>query len=289
MRIDFISLKGRRETNEDKHTIKLNLDGKNKEENPINIYGIYDGHGIENGRIISSYLSKTLPVYLINKETKYPLKEAYIKKLYLLIQDTIKTKLKKYIEKNGSTCLIVCQYIHNNINYLDILNTGDSRCVMCVEKKVKYSNLTSLNSPTFEAVALTQDHKPNWTKELERITKLGGKIEFDGVDWRIGDLSVSRSFGDTEFEKYITCMPDLIRHRIDKTDKFLVIACDGLWDVMSNQDVVNFIISYCYDILTWKKINTKNNIAKLLAEYALKLGSTDNISIIIVFFDDASK
>ena len=115
---------------------------------------------------------------------------------------------------------------------------------------------------------------------------MGGKITYDGYDWRIKDLSVSRAFGDIDARPYLTHKPDIFRYKLDKNDKFFVLACDGLWDVMSNDDVSNFVLLNCYDITTKHRINKNVNASKLLAEYALKKGSTDNVSIVIAFLPE---
>ena len=104
-----------------------------------------------------------------------------------------------------------------------------------------------------------------------------------GFDWRVKDLSVSRAFGDIDATPFLSHRPDLYRYKLDKNDKFFVLACDGLWDVMSNCDVVNFILLHCYDNTTNVRINKSINIAKKLAEYAIKKGSTDNITIVAFF------
>ena len=63
------------------------------------------------------------------------------------------------------------------------------------------------------------------------------------------------------------------------------MACDGLWDVVSNQDAVNFVLMNSYDKSLKRRIKNNVNIAKKLAEYAYNKGSTDNISVIIIFLD----
>lgn len=154
--------------------------------------------------------------------------------------------------------------------YLNILNTGDCRCIICRDNF---------------ALPLTKDHKPHWPEENRRIIKTGGKIVFDGFDFRIKDLSVSRAFGDTDATPFVSHRPDIFRYKIEKSDKFIVLACDGLWDVLSNDEVVNFILITSYDQSLTKRIVDNNvNVAKKLAEYALTKGSTDNISVIIAFF-----
>jgi serine/threonine protein phosphatase PrpC len=290
MRIQIISLKGHRKTNEDSEVVEVNLDGKDKTKGIRNMYSIFDGHGNTNGKIISSFLSKVMAQQLMDTQTEFPLKKSYIKNLYSSVQELIKTKLPKYAEHNGSTALIAVQYIHNGSQYLDILNTGDCRVILCKEQKsiAKLTNLTvTKQEPSFISVQISKDHKPNTPEEQKRIIALGGKdkIKFDGFDHRICDLSVSRSFGDFDAAPYVTFMPDLFRYKIDKEDRFLILGCDGLYDSLTNQAIVDFVISHCYDINTWKKKETKENIAKKLGEYAIRMGSTDNISVIIIFFD----
>jgi hypothetical protein len=84
-----------------------------------------------------------------------------------------------------------------------------------------------------------------WPEEKRRIKNLGGTITHypKGDDPRIKGLSVSRAFGDFNAEPYLTNMPDIFRYKLDKNDKFIVFACDGLWEVLQNQDVVNFILN----------------------------------------------
>jgi serine/threonine protein phosphatase PrpC len=269
MHVHSVSLKGRREQNEDKHNIILN--GNNKDPNlaKVNFFGVYDGHG---GKSISKCLSKCISGYFMDKRVQYPLSESYVKSTYDHVQNTFRTKYKKIASYCGSTCLIAIHYKKDNNEYVNVLNTGDSRCVLCRD------NL---------AIALTKDHKPNWPEEKNRIEKLNGVIKFDGEDYRIKDLSVSRAFGDIDAEPYVTHLPDIYTYKLNNTDKFLILACDGLWDVLSNQDVVNFILTHAYDDITHKRIATPDNIAKKLAEYAiLKKGTGDNVSILIVFFKD---
>ena len=98
-------------------------------------------------------------------------------------------------------------------------------------------------------------------------------------------MSVSRAFGDLDATPYVTHVPEIHRYQMDtKNDKFIIVACDGLWDVLSNQDAVNFVLGLCYDNTLIKHNDNKENIAQKLAEYAIKKGSTDNITTIVAFF-----
>lgn len=265
------SKQGHRDQNEDKHSCVLNLDETNNKFNKnkaqINYFAVYDGHG---GKFVSTYLSEHLPNCFMNKKMVYPLKKKIVKKLYTYFQNELATKYKKSSEECGSTCCIVIQYNDGDSYYLNVLNTGDSRAIMCRD------NI---------AMTLTKDHKPHLFEEKARIKALGGDITFDGFDWRCGDgLSVSRAFGDLSSSPFVTYMPDIFKYKLNKNDKFLIVACDGLYDVLSSDYIVNFVLENCYDPKTNVRINKTINIANKLAEHAIIKGSTDNVSIIVVFF-----
>jgi len=118
-----------------------------------------------------------------------------------------------------------------------VANAGDSRAVLC------RAGL---------AVALSDDHKPNHPTEKWRIEAAGGYVETCGPgQYRVnGNLNLSRALGDLEYKKdrklgpeaqIISATPDVkIEHRRTE-DEFLVLCCDGVWDVKSNQEVVDFI------------------------------------------------
>jgi serine/threonine protein phosphatase PrpC len=265
MNIHAVSLMGRRNENEDKHNIIINKNGKNTDQAKVNYLGLYDGHG---GKYVSKFLAKYLPDKFIAKNLSYPLSDDYILKSYNDLNTQLCSVHEKQASQCGSTCLVLLNFKgRDKANYIHILNTGDSRAILCK------NNL---------GIPLTKDHKPNWPEEKARIEKLNGKIYYDGDDYRIKDLSVSRAFGDISAHPYVTSVPDIFTYKLDEQDKFIVMACDGLWDVLTSQEVVNFILIECYDG-AFQRIKKDVNIAKKLGEYAIKRGSTDNITILVGF------
>ena len=88
------------------------------------------------------------------------------------------------------------------------------------------------------------------------------------------DLSLSHAFGDEDNAPFISQIPDIYIKEITTDTKYIVMACDGLWDVIDNKDLFN--------LLNFYKKNKSVNYASDLANEALKRGSTDNISIIII-------
>nr|XP_047140270.1 probable protein phosphatase 2C 45 [Hydra vulgaris] len=265
MSTHFVSLKGDRPSNEDCHNIILELNSDNRDVAKVNYYGIYDGHG---GKFVSKFLMENLPQFFMSSKVQYPLNRDYVNNVYDKIKNVLFTKYEKESMECGSTCLVVCHFKDSNTNheFLNIMNTGDSRAVLC-RNSIAYP--------------LTRDHKPDWPDETNRITKLGGQIRKDGGVYRINDLSVSRAFGDKESSKYVTHRPDMYKYTLTKRDKFMIIACDGLWDVISSQDAVNMVLRMCYDS-DKKRINQKINISSKLAEKAIELDSGDNVTCIVI-------
>ena len=111
-------------------------------------------------------------------------------------------------------------------------NAGDSRCVL---------------SRGGVAVPLSFDHKPTNTAEMQRIQKAGGFVTGGRVN---GNLALSRAIGDFDFkqnaqvapeDQAISAKPDIITTQLQPEDDFLVLACDGIWDCMSNDEVIAFV------------------------------------------------
>lgn len=119
-------------------------------------------------------------------------------------------------------------------------NAGDSRAILCRSGK---------------PVELSHDHKPNDSIERRRIEAAGGRVEEIPVGTRVhhrvnGNLNLSRAIGDMEYKKkpelgheaqMICSTPDLIHIPLTEDDEFIVLACDGVWDVKTNEDVCDFV------------------------------------------------
>lgn len=271
-KIYFKSIKGERPTNEDSHTLITNYDGTDKTIAPIDMFGVYDGHG---GGFVSNFLSILAPKIFTDPRIEYPLSKGRVENICSNLQQILINKYNKKTKECGSTCLMVFRFKHidpkdktKGDDYLNIINIGDSRAVLCSGIK---------------GYDLSKDHKPIDPEEKIRIQNLGGNVYDDGVDFRVDGLSLSRSFGDTT-SRYTPPIPDLFKHKINKDDKFMILACDGLWDKVETQPAVNFVLHYCYDI-NGKRKKIDFNIANKLAQYSINQGSGDNVSVIIYFFD----
>ena len=265
MKIYSYSLQGRRNQNEDTHFTLNNIDGKINNINKINLLCVFDGHG---GKCVSQYLRTNLPLELLkNQNTNtYNIKTHSIKSfnnIFNSIQQSLIMNHPKVVQYCGSTACVCIHYITNkNRHKLWVLNVGDTRIVKCNKYNI--------------AEQLSLDHKPNEPDEKIRIESMGGKVyrDTEGV-YRIKNLSLSRAFGDLDCVPYVTHIPSIYNPNINNGDKFIILACDGLWDVLSNQDAVEFVNTLL------NNNNYKGNIAKDIAEYAYNKKSLDNITVIV--------
>lgn len=135
-------------------------------------------------------------------------------------------------------------------------NVGDARAVLCRGKN---------------AIRLSYDHKGSDSQEAKRIMDAGGFVMNDRVN---GVLAVTRSLGDFTMKEFIVGAPFTVETEITSEDPFLILACDGLWDVCSDQEAVNLV----YDIQDPQKASEK------LLAHALEKYSTDNLSVMVVRF-----
>lgn len=166
-------------------------------------------------------------------------------------------------------------------NELFVANAGDSRGVLCRGT---------------EAVALSQDHKPSLASERSRIEAAGGFLsDIAGMCRVNGNLNLSRAIGDLRYkgnaqlkpkDQIITAEPDVRKFTIQPDDRFFVLACDGVWDVMDNQQVVDFVL---------KGLEEEKNVSEIAADLLdrclamdpkLTRGvGCDNMTCLIAVFD----
>lgn len=194
-----------------------------------------------------------------------------------MVKDAIRSGFLSIDQKMRSTsedmsgCTAVCALI--SPTHLFIANCGDSRAVL-------YDG----NLPRFA----TEDHKPFHPIERKRIIDAGGT-----ATQRVnGTLAVSRALGDFEFKKdelrgsceqLVSPEPEVTVLERHPTDEFLILACDGIWDVMNNIDICEFVR---YKLKIEPNLT---NVCSSVLDVCLRKGSRDNMSIIIVVFENGPK
>ena len=277
-----------RDYNEDTITAtKISLNNNN-EDDYFYFFGVYDGHG---GKGCSFYLKENL-----HKNVK----EFSVNGIKLAIEQTEEDFKKnealnenEEIKDSSGSCAIILM-IKGNKSI--IANVGDSRLVIFKNGAVSFQ---------------TEDHKPGTEKEKKRIELAGGKIyqtpslfplyqngkEIE-IPWRVlpGRLSVSRTFGDIEaksekfggMQNVVVALPDITEIELNDEYNFIVIGCDGIFDVLSNEELLD-----CLKIvLKEKKIDEFINnddiheicgdFAAMIIKSALAKDSFDNVSCIVI-------
>ncbi len=262
------------------------------------LFGVYDGHG---GDMVAHYTAKNFKSHLLKNELVSSNRADFAEKsqaAFELALMSIDAELRALPavqtgqDHSGSTSVMTLI----SPGHIICANTGDSRAVLCRNGA---------------AVALSQDHKPYDEEEKARIEAAGGTVKFNRVN---GDLAVSRALGDFVYKRCdsmpaelqaVTAFPETMIERREAGDEFVVLACDGIWDVMSSEDVVAIV----RDMLIHGRPNPEDThdgmatdstpdgeaipdtpprpwdlgaVCEALIDHCLALGSRDNMSVVIV-------
>ncbi len=167
--------------------------------------------------------------------------------------------------KDGSTGVFTI--VHNRRLYIS--NVGDSEAVLGRRKA---------DGSGFEAVLLTHKHLPTTPSEKARIEALGCFV-FKGRVF--GTLAVSRALGDYGLKNpdYVSADPTISTLTLSSDDRFMLVACDGLWDKVTYAEAVDIVA------LQRRRGMAPQEICDFLVQEALKRNSLDNITVLLVFFE----
>jgi serine/threonine protein phosphatase PrpC len=213
----------------------------------VNLFCIFDGHG---GIDVVNFLKNRMSQLIkSNLENLIPVKESISKSFYKIDEE-----LKFYDSDNvGSTATVII--IKDNIIYCG--NVGDSKAYIVYKEKVEQ---------------ISVDHKCINEKEKERIIKCGGKIVKNRVN---GQLILSRTLGDKAIKKFgVICEPDINEIKVNNDINFIVLASDGVWDVINDNEL--FELS--------KKFKNADEFCKEIVKESIKKGTKDNVSCIVISF-----
>lgn len=299
----FSSMQGWRLTMEDAHMCctQIQVEGtKEPLRNGHVIFGVFDGHG---GDFTSTYAARHfMRIFSSNNRLKKyasmspfdqenvpgieclkpALAETFsrldieIRKQQNKLNDEFIAQSKQQenslakvpkAERSGSTCNVVLVTPSHVIS----ANAGDSRAILRRDGKT---------------LPLSFDHKPNNIPEMERIKKANGHVKSKRID---GDLAVSRGLGDFSYksneglpmqQQKVVPNPDFIIYpRRKKEDEFMILACDGVWDVVSNDQCGSFVQSLL------DEGESLSSICEETIDTCLDKNSRDNMTIVIVAFE----
>mmetsp|Transcript_19353 Transcript_19353/g.29293 ORF Transcript_19353/g.29293 Transcript_19353/m.29293 type:complete len:392 (-) Transcript_19353:64-1239(-) len=169
------------------------------------------------------------------------------------------------VDRSGSTAVMVLL----TPSHIICSNAGDSRAIF---------------SRGGEFLPLSFDHKPSHGRELNRIKEAGGFVKYKRVD---GDLAVSRGLGDFRFKlndalsdktQKVSSVPEILLYPRDhKKDQFIILGCDGIWDVMANQDCVNVVQG-----LLDEGNKDLGKLCEKMLDICLERNSKDNMTMCVV-------
>lgn len=292
------SWQGNKDVQEDRYIINVELEAP--ESKRVVGFVVLDGHS---GSLCVDALVEWLPRNLQKCLSAKPaLTEEHLRQAVteacVLTDDEFLAKAREREVLDGSTCLICLIYPDDGRIGLDgsrttghcrllIANLGDSRAVLCRSQNGRLS-----------AVRLSDDHKPGRADERRRIEAKGGVVDMQGV-WRVftpgpatfggrnvlWGLAVSRAFGDLlmkEPQRYgcvgatgelVTAVPEIHTYDLHPTeDRFLILACDGIWDVLGDDDAVAVCIEH----------RSADLAAHALIRRSFEIGSDDNLTAMVV-------
>jgi len=287
---------GNKEMQEDRYILDIHLEASGGQT--VAGFAVLDGHS---GELCVDALMEWLPRNLQKclSAKASALTEEHLRQVVteaiLLTDDEFLAKAREREVLDGS-CAILCLVFPDegrsssegrSHHRMMIANLGDCRAVLCRAQGGRLS-----------AVRLTDDHKPGRADERRRIEANGGVVDVQGV-WRVftpspasfagrsvlWGLAVSRAFGDLlmkEPQRYgcqgatgelVTAMPELHFYDLHPTeDRFLVLACDGVWDVLGDDDAVAVCIEH----------RSADLAAHALTRRAFEIGSDDNITTLVL-------
>lgn len=231
-------------------------------ERPNAFYGVFDGHG---GKHAADFACCHIPQY-ISEDEDFPREiERVITSAFLQTDNAFAEACSLDAGLAAGTTALTALVLGRT---LVVANAGDCRAVLCRKGK---------------AIEMSRDHKPHNLREKKRIEASGGYVD-DG--YLNGQLNVARALGDWHMEGMkggtdggpLSAEPELMTMELTQEDEFLIMACDGLWDVFMSQNAVDF---------ARRKLQEHNDpimCCRDLVEEALKRKSGDNLSVVVVCF-----
>ena len=215
---------------------------------------VYDGHGGRDAAYAASEMLTPHFLSLLRSERSRPasdkrpdhelLREAYL-------------AADRYMTDRGivsGTAAATCHIIGDRFF---AANVGDSRVVLGVRR---------------DAVQLTLDHKPNVPAERLRIESLGGVVITHAVPRVQGILAMSRALGDRVLKPYVSGEPRIVEGLLGSENDFAIVACDGVWDVLTPKDVIGVA----------RDVGDPQPAAERIVAKALGAGSGDNVTVIVL-------
>lgn len=244
------------------------------------LFAVFDGHG---GQEVAIFCEKNFGKELkMNSNYQKGNYKAALRETFLRMDELLVTpegqqelrSLKGEGEGAESTAGCTANVIFIKDKTVYCANAGDSRSYI-YSKKV---------------IPLSEDHKPENNIEKERINRAGGYI----IDGRVnGNLNLSRAIGDLEYKKspalkpveqIISAEPDVLTHTLTDDDKFIVMGCDGVWEILTADEICQIADERLADRSVKVSSVVEELLDRALAPETSQGSGCDNMSAIIIQF-----
>ncbi|KAM5556707.1 putative protein phosphatase 2C 25 [Rosa sericea] len=243
--------RGKRGLMEDRYSAVVDLHDNTRQA----FFGVFDGHG---GSKAAEFAAKNLDKNIVDR-----LASGGEEKVMEAVKDGYLATDVEFLKEDvsGGACCVTALVQKGN---LVVSNAGDCRAVM---------------SRGGVAEALTSDHHPCRTDERARIESSGGYVDCCRGVWRIqGSLAVSRGIGDRQLKQWVIAEPETQVLKINPECEFLMLASDGLWDKVTNQEAVDIVRPLCVGIDKPELFSA----CKRLVDLSISRGSMDDTSVMII-------
>ncbi|XP_061537489.1 LOW QUALITY PROTEIN: integrin-linked kinase-associated serine/threonine phosphatase 2C [Phycodurus eques] len=245
-------------------------------------FAVFDGHG---GARASRFAAEHLH-HILAKKFPRGESENLDKLIKKCLVDTFRQTDEDFLKKassqkpawkDGSTA--TCVLVLDDVVY--VANLGDSKAVLCrMEEDGEFPEGRRQEAPL---LSLSREHNPTIYEERMRIQRAGGTVREGRV---LGVLEVSRSIGDGQFKRCgVISSPDLRRCQLTANDRFIILACDGLFKVFSADEAVRFVLDVLQDAKLTDKEEQFEAACQQLAGEAVRRGCADNVTVILVSID----
>jgi|MDSY01.1.fsa_nt_gb serine/threonine protein phosphatase PrpC len=255
------SIQGRRPYQEDEYQVVTPMEALTgtAAAEPTSFFAVFDGHA---GGRCSKFLTNELARNIAEDPSFQSDLPAALNRGFLKTNEVWMRIADQRQMNDGSCCIVVVQRGRR----IHVANVGDSRAVLC-------SNA--------EVASLSFDQKPNRPLERRRIQAAGGRVvNCFGVSRVNGLLAVARAFGDRALRRIVRADPEIITRDLKDSDAYVVIASDGLWDVITNQEASDCILKSRSELTT---------TAQTLTSLALRKGSMDNTTALVIDIRDPNR
>ncbi|GMH17357.1 hypothetical protein Nepgr_019198 [Nepenthes gracilis] len=242
------SKKGKKESMEDRYRVITDIAGDPRQA----FFAVIDGHG---GHAAAEYVAENLGKNIVEALGKLAKSDDH--GVEQAICEGYSITDRNFLDQGVGSGACAASVLMKD-GELHVANVGDCRAVL---------------SRNGLATRLTNDHHPNREDERSRIEGSGGYVEFRYGAWRVqGFLAVSRAIGDLHLKQWITSEPEISKVQLTPDCQFLIVASDGLWNKVDEQEAVDVVI----------RDRVSADSCKKLVDMSCARGNKDDITVVVI-------